>query len=269
MHIFLIGLAALGISLSYAAYGGTITLDFEEFSNGDIVTASQGVDITIQERQGGSLVPGHAVIFDTSFVNEDHDLHESVGNAPLSAGMGFVPPGISTTPIGGSPNLVIIQNTRRTPIGSDGRAVPNDNHQGGIISFDFTDSFGDQGVTLESVALAEFSRQNGRADRIVMSHVGGGVTSFTIGDYIGDDRSGVVDFGELLGFFNVSPSGVARIDFELGQSGGVGNLTFSTATFSAGGNETAAIIEAPDAAGIALLTAVLAMLRRPPSARSA
>jgi len=241
-------------------------LDFEEFTNGTVITESKGVAISVQERRGHRFVDGVAAVFDTVYANEDPDLQRSITKAPRQPRNRTRPTGLSATPIGGTPHLLIIQNTRRSPVGPDGRVTPNDHHSGGLLTLDFTSGYGADGVTLESLALAEVYNSSGRKDYLRLGFADGTSETFFFHDFIGKNRSVVFD---VAAYYSApgnegSNDGVVTLELFTPNSGGIGNIAFTDYALSTGGlDDSLTAVPAPAGATLALAGLAALIGRRP------
>ncbi|MEO1551043.1 MAG: hypothetical protein AAFR93_11530 [Pseudomonadota bacterium] len=205
-----------GVCVAPAAQATTIVLDFEDVTNGQILTSSQGVGISATRRTAAGNEAGLAVIFDTAnTANSDADLQA----APFNAGVGAV--GV-TAPLGRHSQVLIIQNSDQNPCGTS-CATPNDNARGGVLSFDFT-ALAREGVTLRAVDLLEF-----RSDYTLTLDLADGseMVLSGAGFGIGDDRSGTLDFATYLG--GTAPSGVVGLTMTATASAAIDTLTFDVA----------------------------------------
>ncbi len=264
LHITALISFLAALAAGQAVMASTIMLDFEEFTNGDIITESKGVQISVQERIRRNLVDGTAVVFDTAFRNRDRDLQRSVTRTPARRNDPNRPTGLSSTPIGGTPKLLIIQNTRQSPIAPDGSVTPNDNHEGGIITFDFAQGYGDDGVTLESVALAEVYRSRDSDDYLRLGYADGSSKTFFFHRYIGDNRSAVFNVADYFAdpANPGSNSGVVTLELGTPNSGGIGNIAFTDFSFSGGGLDDSSAVPVPASAMLALAGLLMLARRR-------
>lgn len=211
--------AAAGMSVGLVQGAAALTIDFEGFSNGQILSATGGgvgthsfgsLDVTFSGRERDNDV-GHVVVFDTNNTDNssDPDLHADFEVGPNYGSLGPIRPG----------NALIIQDdSNLTSCTGNGFCTDPDDEVDGQFTLDFS-----QGVRLSSIdvldiggaTLSLFFANNLLAD-INVPGVGG---SSNGGD---DNRSGtfVLDsqFANLV---------IDRFVFTLGNSGAIDNIVVS------------------------------------------
>lgn len=210
--------AAAGMSVGLVQGAAALTIDFEGFSNGQILSSFGGgagthsfgsLDVTFsgKEKDGGN---GRVVVFDTNNTgnSSDPDLHADFEVGPNYGTLGPIRPG----------NALIIQDDSNLSSCSSGFCTDPDDEVDGQFTLDFS-----QGVRLSSIdvldiggaTLSLFFANNLLAD-INVPGVGG---SSNGGD---DNRSGtfVLDsqFANLV---------IDRFVFTLGNSGAIDNIVVS------------------------------------------
>ncbi len=185
-------------------FENSIVMDFAEFEEGDVVTETQGVQLSaIRRLAGGAQEPGRVMIFDTQDPSEC-----AAANDPDLV-----------FPDGPFGNVAIIQEGDKD--------CPDDNLHGGTIEFDFFDSY-PAGVTINCLDLLDTEEGgiiNGQPvnGAIVLFGRNEDGTFFQIGDLIpvpatADGEAQVLDIGV---------SGVSRMVFLAVASGAISNICFT------------------------------------------
>ena len=222
--------AAAGCALAAALASGSalaapVTLDFEDFANGDIVNGSQGVGIS---GVNGSAASNPVVAFftDPGLNGDDPDLQAPFDPIPgdllLGSDVGLTQGEQGQGAGGDNPVILIIQEDPNQ-CGATSCPSPDDERDGGAITFDFT-SFG--GVTLLSIDLFDIDDSFPKPESVTITSFDGGMnelgTIIISGVLIGENAAG------RLNFLNGGNTGVSFLEVAFASSGAVGNVTFQT-----------------------------------------
>ena len=219
------GCALAAALASGSALAAPLTLDFEEFANGDIVTGSQGVGISGVNGSGGAN-PVVAFFTDPGLNGEDPDLQ-----APFDPIPGDVPAlgltqGEQGNGAGGDNPVILIIQEDPNECGATSCPSPDDEARGGAVTFDFT-SFG--GVTLLTIDLFDIDDSFPSPESVTITSFDDGMTQLgtnTIsGLLIGENAAGRLD---LSIFLNGGNTDVSFLEVAFASSGATGNVTFQT-----------------------------------------
>lgn len=196
--------AASAIAFAGSAHAGNITvLTFEGETAGTIIDDEFAPLVTITTNSNGDN--DAAVIFDTNNpTGNDGDLGAAFSPA---SGMGddLSPDNI----------LIISEDARGIMCGMDTCSTPDDEGEGGTITFDFSEEVTFQGFDVFDVSDggATFSVDFFDIDDML-------ITSIAAPSGIGDN--------EFMSFVGLGIQGVIRAVFNFGGSGGIDNIAFET-----------------------------------------
>ncbi len=203
------------LATSSGAWAGSITLDFEQFVHGGVVTSSQGVGITTVNFHPNASHPDLGVAFDTTRSGTaDRDLEQgggwSLGNLPSSTALGRI--------------LIVQENA----IGCGTGICSSPDDEGRRPAGSFTLDLSGLGVggfdefAFDIVDVEDRSAENGSIafyDGAVLSSFYAFDDFLTLGQGVafGDRSANHVDLG-YVGNYD-------RIVVTMGGSGGIDNLT--------------------------------------------
>ena len=191
-------LSAIAASAALIGVAGAVTIDFEEFANGEIVnTQISGVTISAT---GGV---GEAVVFTTTA-----PVDPASGDPDLQAPFEDVGGGDDLFP----GNILIVSENDC----EDGFCLPADDAVGGEITVEFTNP---QGVIFESVNV--FDVTDGNADFSIDLF---DLDDMLIGTIVAASNIGDNQFATLVNQFD---GVVGKLVFDFGGSGAIDDLTFT------------------------------------------
>ena len=193
-------IATAAVLVAGSTSAATLTVDFEEFERGDVLTSIDigGVATTITTTEGGDGNSGDVVVFDTTDPGTRADGDPDLGGPFTSAD------GATTSEPG---NVLIIGEAPGADGGLD--TNPDDNGGGGRITFDF----------LTPITFNGFDVFDDVTNFSVFSNLG------TIIDGISLDEDNA--FASFTGF---DAEGITSLTFDFANSSGaIDNLSFTIA----------------------------------------
>ena len=192
-------IATAAVLVAGSTSAATLTVDFEEFERGDVLTSIDigGVATTITTTGGGSGNSGDVVVFDSTQPGSSADGDPDLGAPFTSADGDVLNPG----------NVLIIGEAPGADGGPD--TNPDDNGGGGQITFDFLTA-----VTFNGFDVLD------------------DVTNFSVFSNLGTIISGISldENNEFASFTGFDAEGITSLTFDFGNaSGAIDNLSFTVA----------------------------------------